>query len=113
MATITLVQLAAPAQLAATDAAAVYTVPVLTSAKIGRAVFTNTTAGPVTITAGITTGGALTAATTLIATMTLAAGQSYISPELARAVLPAGSAIRAYAGAATSITFTASGLTIQ
>ena len=37
MATITLVQLVAPAQLAGTDAAAVYTAPALTSAKIGRA----------------------------------------------------------------------------
>jgi hypothetical protein len=113
MATITLVQLVAPAELAGTDAAAVYTAPALTSAKIGRAVFTNTTAGPITITAGITTGGALAADTTLISGMTLAAGQAYVSPELAGAVLPAGSAIRAYASAATSITFTASGLIIQ
>ena len=113
MTTITLVQLVAPRQLAGTDAAAVYTAPALTSAKIGRAVFTNTTAGPVTITAGITTGGALAAATTLIPTITLAAGASYVSPELAGAIIPAGSALRAYAGAATSITFTMSGLIIQ
>ena len=113
MTTITLVQLVAPRQLAGTDAAAVYTAPALTSAKIGRAIFTNTTAGPVTITAGITTGGALAAATTLIPTITLAAGSSYVSPELAGAIIPAGSALRAYAGAATSITFTMSGLIIQ
>lgn len=113
MTTITLLQLVAPAQLAGTDAAAVYTAPALTSAKIGRAVFTNTTAGPLTITAGITTGGALAAATTLISAMTLAAGQSYVSPELAGAIIPAGSALRAYASAATSITFTMSGLIIQ
>ena len=113
MTTITLVQLVAPAQLAGTDAAAVYTAPALTSAKIGRAVFTNTTAGPVTITAGISTGGALAAATTLISAMTLAAGQSYVSPELAGAIIPAASALRAYASAGTSVTFTASGLIIQ
>ena len=113
MTTITLVQLVAPAQLAGTDAAAVYTTPALTTAKIGRAVFTNTTGGPVTITAGITTGGALAAGTTLISAMTLAAGQAYVSPELAGAVLPPASAIRAYASAGTSVTFTASGLIIQ
>ena len=112
MTTITLVQLVAPAQLPNADASA-YTAPALTSAKIGRAVFTNTTGGPVTITAGITTGGALAAATTLISAMTLAAGQAYVSPELAGAVIPPGSSLRAYASAATSVTFTASGLIIQ
>ena len=45
--------------------------------------------------------------------MTLAPGQSYVSPELAGAVIPAGSALRAYASAGTSITFTMSGLLIQ
>jgi hypothetical protein len=76
-------------------------------------VFTNTTASAVTITAGITTGGALGASTTMISARTLAPGESYVSPELAGAVLPAGSAIRAYAGAGASVTFTASGLIIQ
>ena len=113
MTTITLKQLVAPAQLANSDAAAVYTTPALTAAKIGRAVFTNPTGSPATITAGISTGGALAAGTTLISAMTLAAGQSYVSPELAGAVLPAGSAIRAYSGTASAITFTASGLIIQ
>lgn len=110
MTTISLVQLVAPMQLAAADAT-VYTAPAQTVAKIGRAVFCNTTAGAVTITAGITTGGALAAATTLISALTLAAGQTYVSPELAGAVIPAGSTLRAYAGAGTSVTFTASGLT--
>lgn len=112
MTTITQVQLVAPAELANADAS-VYTAPALTTAKIGRAVFCNTTAGPVTVTAGITTGGAIGAATTLISARTLAAGETYVSPELAGQVLPAGSAIRAYASAATSITFAASGLIIQ
>ena len=99
-------------QLADADAG-VYTTPTSTTAKIGRAVFTNTTASAVTITAGITTGGALAASTTMIPARTLAPGEAYVSPELAGAVLPAGSALRAYANAATSVTFTASGLLVQ
>ena len=112
MTTITQVQLVAPAQLGNTDAS-VYTAPTQTTAKIGRAVFTNTSASAVTITAGITTGGALAAATTMISARTLAPGETYVSPELAGAVLPSGSQIHAYASAATSVTFTASGLIIQ
>src|ERR1700682_3666440 len=57
IATVNQVQLVAPVQLAATDAAAVYTAPASTTAKIGRAVFTNTTAGGVTLTRGGSPGG--------------------------------------------------------
>jgi hypothetical protein len=112
MTTIVQTQLVAPVQLANADAS-VYVSPTLTTTKISRAVFCNTTASAATITAGITTGGALAAATTLISARTVAPGESYVSPELAGAVLPAGSAIRAYSGTATAITFTSSGLTIQ
>lgn len=112
MTTITQVQLTAPSQLGNADAA-VYTAPTSTTAKIGRAVFTNTSASAVTITAGITTGGALGAATTMISSRTLAPGEAYVSPELAGAILPAGSALHAYASAAAAVTFTASGLIIQ
>lgn len=111
MTTVTQVQLVAPLQLGNADAA-VYTVPTQTTAKIGRAVFTNTTASATTITAGITTGGALGASTTLISARPIAPGESYVSPELAGAVIPAGSTLRAFAGAATAVTLTASGLTI-
>lgn len=112
MTTITQAQLVAPAQLGAADAS-VYTPPTNTTVKIGRAVFTNTTSSAVTITAGITSGGALGASTTMISAMTLAPGQAYVSPELAGAVLPFGSQLHAYASAATSVTFTASGLLVQ
>lgn len=112
MTTVVQAQLVAPAQLASADAS-IYNVPTLTTAKIGRAVFTNTTASAVTITAGITTGGALGAATTLISTRTVAPGEAYVSPELAGQVLPSGSALRAYASAASSITVAVSGITIQ
>lgn len=111
MTTVTQVQLVAPQILANADAA-VYTVPANTTVKIGRAVFCNTTGGALTITAGITTGGSLTAGTTLIDALPLAGGQTYVSPELAGAVVPAGSQIHAFASASTSVTVTASGLTI-
>jgi hypothetical protein len=111
MTAITIVQLVAPAQLANADAS-VYQVPTQTTAKVGRAVFCNTTASATTITAGITTGGALGASTTLIPAMPLAAGATYVSPELAGAVIPAGSQLHAFASTAAAVTFTASGLTI-
>lgn len=112
MTTVAQVQIVAPQQLAGADAS-VYVAPANTTVKIGRAVFCNTTAGALTITAGITPGGALSAGTTLISARAIAPGETYVSPELAGAVIPAGSSLRAFASAATSVTFTASGLTIQ
>ena len=112
MATISQVQLVAPSVLGAADAT-LYTAPTQTTAKVGRAVFCNTTASAVTITAGITAGGALGASTTMISARIVAPGETYVSPELAGAVLPAGSQIHAYASAGASITFTVSGLIIQ
>lgn len=112
MTTITQVQLVAPQQLGAADAS-VYIVPAQTTAKIGRAVFVNTTASAVTITAGITTGGALSASTTMISARTLAPGEAYVSPELAGATLPAASQLHAYSNTVSAVTFTASGLIIQ
>lgn len=111
MTTVSQVQLVAPQQLGNVDAA-VYTAPTQTTAKVGRAVFTNTTASALTITAGITTGGALGASTTLISARSLAPGEAYVSPELAGQVIPAGSQIHAFASAATSVTVAISGLTI-
>lgn len=110
MTTITQVQLVAPVLLGNADVS-VYATPTQTSAKIGRAVFNNTSASAVTITAGITTGGAL-GALSLITTLPLAAGQSYVSPELAGAVMPAGSQLRVFSNTAGVVTFTASGLAI-
>jgi hypothetical protein len=49
----------------------------------------------------------------MISARTIAPGEAYVSPELAGAVLPAGSLIRAYASAGASVTFTVSGLLIQ
>ncbi len=112
MATVNQVQLVAPTQLTNADAG-YYTAPTNTTTQIGRAVFCNTTGSAATITAGITTGGAIAAGTTLISARTVAPGETYVSPELAGMVLPAGSAIRALSGTGAAITFTVSGITIQ
>lgn len=112
MTTITPVQLVAPVLLGSADAS-LYSSATNTTAQIGRAVFTNTAASAITITAGITAGGALGASTTMIFQRTLAPGESYVSPELAGAVLPAGSQLHAFASVAASVSFTASGVIIQ
>lgn len=111
MPTVNQIQIVAPAQLGAADAS-LYTVGPNTTVKIGRAVFCNTSGAATTITAGITTGSALAAGTTLISARPIAPGESYVSPELAGAAVPAGSQIHAFAAAGASVTFTASGLTI-
>lgn len=111
MTTVTQKQLVAPFQLPNADATA-YTGPTQTTTKIGRAVFCNTTASATTITAGLTVSGALTSGTTLISSRAIAPGESYVSSELAGLVIPAGSLLRAYAGAATAVTFEVSGITI-
>ena len=112
MTTITQIQIVAPMQLGNADAA-IYNTPTSSTTKIGRAVFCNTTASAVTVTAGICASSALGASTTMIYQRTLAPGESYVSPELAGAVIPAGSSLHAYASTASAITFTASGLIIQ
>ena len=110
---ITQLQFVAPQQLGVADLAPFYTVPTLTTARIGRAVFTNTSASAVTITAGISTGGALTVSNIMISSFPLTAGQAYIAAEFAGAVLPAGSQIRALSNTFQAVTFTASGIISQ
>ena len=112
MATVTQTLLVASQQLTGSDAV-YWTSPANTTAQIGRAVFCNTTGSAATITAGITTGGALAAATEIISARTIAPGETYVSPELAGQVIPAGSALRALSGTASAITVAVSGITIQ
>jgi len=112
MTTITPAQLVGPVQLGTADAS-LYSPLTPVAAQIGRAVFTNTSASATTITAGITSGGALGASTTMISARTIAPGETYVSPELAGAVLPSGSQLHANAGAAASVTFTVSGILFQ
>lgn len=115
MTTITLMQIVAPQQLQSVDVS-VYTsksAPTATTTQIGRAVATNTTASAVVLTAGITAGGALAAATTLIPGRTIPPYSTDLCPELTGAVLPPGSQLHAYAGSASAITFTVSGIISQ
>jgi hypothetical protein len=109
MTTIVIAQLVAPVLLGTADAS-LYSPVTPSAAQIGRAVFTNTTASATTITAGITPGSALGASTTMISARPIAPGESYVSSELAGAVIPAGSQLHVYAGSATAVTFTASGI---
>ena len=111
MPTVTITQLVPPTQLGNTDVS-VYLTPNQTTIKIGRAVFTNNSASPTTITAGITTGGSLGPSNTFISAMPIAPGAAYVSPELAGAVLTQGEQLHAYAGAANAVAFIVSGITI-
>lgn len=114
---VLLKQLVAPQQMPNTETV-YYTTPVAATgqpaitAKVSRAVFVNTTGSPVTLIAGITTGAALAAGTTLIS-ITIGANQTYISPEFAGAVIPSGSVIRASTGTNNALNIMVSGLTVQ
>ena len=111
MATVFQVQLVPGATMTAADAV-YYTAPPLTTTKIGRAVFTNTDTVAHSITANIVpSGGTSVAANTLISARTISPGESYVSPELAGQVIPAGSMLRGLA--ATAVVLTVSGLTYQ
>lgn len=111
MTTITQIQLVTPTFLANADTS-LYTSPTSTTSKIGRAVFTNTSASAVTITAGIASSGSL-GATVMISARTLAPGEAYVSPELSGAVIPSGQSLHAFSSVNGAVTFTASGQIIQ
>lgn len=77
---------------------------------IKRAVFSNFTAGAITITAyRVISGGTAVNANIIIPARSIAAGGTDLAPELANAVLNAGDTIQCLASANTSINFTASG----
>lgn len=111
MATTTNTQLLAPTQMSGTDAA-IYATPPLSTALVSRAVFSNPDTSPHTITINITTGTS-SAANQIINARTLAPGETYVSPELAGAVIPSGSSIRGLASTASQIVVTISGIIIQ
>ena len=107
------VQLIAPTQLGA--AVATYlTAPANTSYRIGRAGFSNPTGGAVTVTAYLVpAAGVPIPANVLIDAVSVPAGSTYVSPELAGLVIPPGSTLQAFASAATSIVIYASGVSIS
>lgn len=114
---VLLKQLVAPQAMPNTETA-YYTAPVAATgqpaitAKISRAVFVNTTGSPVSLTAGLINGTALTSGTTLIS-ISIPANQTYVSPELAGAVIPSGTSLRASTGTNNALNIMVSGLTVQ
>lgn len=110
MTTIVQVQLVAPTQLTNVDAS-YYTAPALTTAKVGRAVFSNTDTVAHTVTINVTSTTS-SAANQVINARSLAPGESYVSPELAGVVLPPGYQIRGLADLAAKVTMVISGITV-
>lgn len=112
--TITAKQMVAPQQLTNADAL-YYTVPANTTGVIKRATFTNTSAGAVTITANIVPTGGLSSASNRVIdpqSTTLAAGQTYVAPELAGKTMPAGTMVRLLASSSTAVTVAIDGVEI-
>ena len=112
MATINQALLVPPTPLTASDAV-YYLALAVTSAKIGRAVFSNIDTAAHTVTANIVpTSGSASAANQIINARSLAPGETYVSPELAGAVVPPGSSLHALADTAAKVVLMVSGLTI-
>lgn len=112
MATVTPAKGWGPVQLG-TSASALITQAASGTTTITRAVFTNVTAVPVSITVYVVrSGGAANASSTVISAYNIGAGEAYVSPELANLVLSAGDAVQALASAATSITTVGSCFTL-
>jgi hypothetical protein len=111
--TIRQVQLVAPTQIA--GAATTYlTVPANTTYRIGRAGFSNPSGAAIPITVYLVpAAGAASAANELIDAVNVPAGSTYVSPELAGLVMPAGSTLQALAGTAGVVVLYASGVSIQ
>lgn len=72
-------------------------------AVVKRAVFTNTSGSPVTLLAYRLPSAGSVGATAEMINTTLAAGQSYVSPELSNAVVLTGDTIQATAGTASVV----------
>lgn len=88
-----------------------YTCPANTRIVIRHAVYTNTTAGAITVTAYVVpSGGSVADATTVISAQSIAGHAAYVSPELSGIVLNAGDTLQDFASAAASISLNASGI---
>ncbi len=112
MTTLVLALLVPPQALLSTGAP-VYTCPIQQTARISRAVFTNTSGSAVTVTAGIASSLALLPSSAyMISSYSIPAGATYISPELVGAVVPAGYSLFAYAATPSVVILTVSGLTL-
>lgn len=111
--TIRQIQITPPTQLAAA-VGVIATTPNNTTYRIGRAGFSNPTGAAIAITVYLVpSGGSSGAANQLIDGVVVAANSTYVSPELAGLVMPAGSTLQAFAGTAAAIVAYASGVSIQ
>ena len=111
--TIRQTQLAAPTQVAS-SATAYITAPANTAYRIGRACLCNPTGAAVTFTAYLVPpAGSPTAGNELVSAQSVAPGSTYVSPELAGLVIPAGASLQLLASATASLVFYASGISIQ
>ena len=107
---ITQAQLIAPTALPAA-AGTQLPVPVNTTMRIARAGFSNPTAGAIAVTAYlVASGGSPSSANVLINGQVVAAGSTYVSPELAGLVMPAGSTLQCLGA---GLVLYASGVSIQ
>jgi hypothetical protein len=87
-----------------------YTAPVGTRTIIDKMTVTNPTAAAVTVTVFLVpAAGAAGAANTVISAQSVAAGQSYLCPEVAGHVLNTGDKITAVASTATALVVRVSG----
>lgn len=98
--------------LIGTSATTVYTGVAAQVAVVKKATFCNTSASPVALTVyRIPNGGTLSATYEIIASRSLAVGETYVSPELANVVINSGDTIQAVAGTANVISAQISGYT--
>jgi hypothetical protein len=96
-----------------TLAATYYTAPANTTTVIQSVVLTNTTAGAITATVHlVASGGSATASNMVLSARSIAAGETYLVPGCAGAVVATGGTIQALASANTSIILMASGTEI-
>jgi hypothetical protein len=87
-----------------------YTAPVNTRTILDKATVTNPTAGALTFTAYLVpSGGTAGATNAVISVQSVAAGASYLCPELVGHVLNPGDFLSIVASAATSLVFRVSG----
>ena len=90
-----------------------YTVPASTTTVIKRATFSNTSSSAKTITVNLVPGGsAIATANQIINARSLAAGETYVAPELTNQVLATTGMIYANADASGAVSMTISGVQI-
>ncbi|WP_109477711.1 hypothetical protein [Paraburkholderia sp. C35] len=110
--TTTALSLIPDATLTTSDAA-YYTSPNNTTSVLKRTVFTNTSASAVTVTVNVVrSGGSSVTTNVIIPPYAIAAGKTYVSPELAGMTLGPGDSIHALASANSAINMMSSGIQI-